>query len=69
MIFLLVVAFVIPIWLEVPVMVRGKSWKELTVYSILMTLAFVICLLEILHIPVWNPVKDTQYFVSGLLPK
>lgn len=69
MIALLVLAFAIPVWLEVPVMVRAKSWKELLVYSVLMALAFMICVLEILHMPVWNPVKDTQYFIRGLLPK
>ncbi len=66
MIFLLILGFLFPILLEVPVLVRGKSWKELAVYSLFMSLAFIVCLTEILHIEIWNPVKDTQYFFERL---
>lgn len=66
MIVLLVLAYAVLIAFEVPKLVREKSWRELIVYSALMSLAFVLCVLEILNIQVWNPVKTTQYFVKSL---
>ncbi len=67
MIFLLVCAFAFLIWLEVPGMIRKKSWRELIAYSVILSVAFVICVLEILNIQIPNPIKDTQYWVKGLL--
>ena len=66
MIFLLVLAYAVLIAFEVPKLVREKSWRELVAYSVLMSLAFALCVLKILNIEVWNPVKTTQYFVKSL---
>lgn len=66
MIVLLVLVYAVLIAFEVPKLVREKSWRELIAYSVLMSLAFALCLLEILDIKVWDPVKDTQYFVKSL---
>lgn len=67
MIFLLIPAFIILILFEVPGLIRTKSWRDFAVYSIIMSLAFVISLLEILHVKIPNPVRETQYFVQNLL--
>jgi hypothetical protein len=67
MIFLLIAAFIILILIEVPKLVREKSWRELAAYSVLMSIAFVVSLLYTLHIEIPNPVRDTQYLVKSLL--
>ena len=63
MIFLLIVTFICLILYEVPGLIRNKYWKELTVFSVLMLIAFIISLLQILRIELPNPVRDTQYVV------
>ena len=67
MIFLLIITFIGLILFEVPGLIREKSWRELAVYTFLISIAFVISLLEILNIKLPNPVKETQYFVKNLL--
>ncbi len=67
MIALLILLFAILIPIDLPGLIRARSWRELTVYSVLITAAFVICLLYILRIPIPNPVRDTQYLVKKLL--
>jgi hypothetical protein len=51
----------------VPGLIRKKYWWELAVFSFLISLAFVISLLQFLNIKIPNPVRDTQYFVRDLL--
>lgn len=67
MILLLIPAFVGLILFEVPGLIRTKMWRELAVYSFIMSLAFVISLLETLHVKIPNPIRDTQYFVQYLM--
>ncbi|AHF06467.1 hypothetical protein [Desulfitobacterium metallireducens] len=67
MTFLLIVAFIGLILFEVPGLIRDKSWRELAVYTFLMSIAFMLSLLLTLNITVPNPVRDTQYFVKNLL--
>jgi hypothetical protein len=52
---------------ELPGLVRNKQWRELVVYSVLISLAFTISLLQTLNIKIPNPVRDVQYFFSDLL--
>lgn len=67
MIFLFSAVFLILVLTEVPKLIREKSWRELTAYSVLMALAFLVCAAGILNIEIPNPVKDWQYFVKNLL--
>lgn len=67
MILLLVGAFIIMILLEVPGLIKKRYYKELAVFSFIMSLAFFIALMQILNIDIPNPVKDTQYFVKKLM--
>lgn len=67
MIFLLIAAFICIILYEVPTLIKNKYWKELAVFSFLISMAFVISLTQILKIEIPNPVKDTQYFVKKLM--
>lgn len=67
MIGLLIIVFVILIWFEVPKLIRGKNWRELAAYSVLMLLAFTVCITQILNISIPNPVRDTQYLIKNLM--
>lgn len=60
---LFILGFILVILYEVPGIIRKKYWKELAVYSFLMSVAFTISLLYILRVKIPNPVKDTQYVV------
>jgi hypothetical protein len=67
MIFLLIAVFVFIILYEVPQLVRNKYWRELAVFSFLLSMAFFISLMEILKIEIPNPVRDVQYLVKSLM--
>ena len=56
------------VFIDVPRLVREKSWRELIVYSVFMSFAFFISVAEVYQIPLPNPVRDTQYFVKSLIP-
>lgn len=68
MIFLLVATFAVLVMLEVPGIIQEKQWSSLAVYSVLMTLAFVVCLMYVLDVDIPNPVKNTQYYIKDLFP-
>lgn len=67
MIFLLIAVFICIILYEVPELIRNKYWRELTVVSFLISIAFMISLMQILKIEIPNSVRDTQYLVKDLL--
>ncbi len=67
MIFLLIAVFICIILYEVPELIRNKYWRELIVVSFLISIAFMISLMQILKIEIPNPVRDTQYLVKDLL--
>jgi uncharacterized membrane protein len=68
MIVLLIAVFAGMILIEVPRLAKKKYWRELAVYSLLMALAFAVCLLYTLHVDIPNPVKNTQYYIKNLFP-
>lgn len=65
---MLVLAFIIMALIEVPGLVRKKHWRELAVFSVILTLAFVISVYQVKDIEILNPARDTQYFVKSLFP-
>lgn len=67
MVFLLIAVFIFMILYEAPGLIRKRQWKELFVFSFLISIAFFISLMQLLKIEIPNPVKDTQYFVKKLL--
>lgn len=67
MIILLIAGFICIILYEVPGLLKNKSYKELAVFSFLISLAFFMSLMQILKIEIPNPVRDTQYLVKDLL--
>lgn len=67
MIFLLIAAFICMILYEAPGLIKNRHWKELVAFSILISIAFFISLMQLLKIEIPNPVRDTQYFVQKLM--
>ena len=65
---LLVLAFILLALFEVPGLIKKKHWRELIVFSVILTLAFVISFYQFKDIDIPNPVRDTQYFVKSLYP-
>jgi hypothetical protein len=63
----MIIAFAIMIMIEVPGLIKKKYWRELVVFSVLITVTFAVSLLQMLNIEIPNPVRDTQYFVKNLL--
>jgi hypothetical protein len=67
MILLLIAVFICMIFYEVPKLVKNNYRKDLIVFSLLISLAFFISLMDILKVEIPNPAKSTQYFVKNLL--
>ena len=68
MIVLLVAAFAVIVIIEVPGLIKKRHWRELTVFSVILAIAFFISVMQLMHIEIWNPVRDSQFFVKSLFP-
>ncbi|MCL6639279.1 MAG: hypothetical protein K6T80_06325 [Firmicutes bacterium] len=55
MVFLLILAFLIIIALEVPGLVQKKAWRELAAFSVFLLLGFALALPQVLGFRVPNP--------------
>ena len=65
MIVVMIAFFAVLIWIEVPGLIKKKSWRELAAYSVLMVLAITVSMLYALDVDIPNPVKNTQYYVKN----
>ncbi len=66
MIFLLF-AYAFIITVNVPGLIKRKEWRELTVFSILCIIAFVLGLMYVLDIPVPSPMRGLQHLIVDIL--
>lgn len=67
MIFLLLSVFIGVILFEVPSLIRKKQWRELIVFSILLSIAFVMALLQTIGVKLPNPSKGIDFLVRDIL--
>lgn len=67
MVLLLIFFFVIVLLCEIPELIKNKYWHELKIFSIFLTIAFVISLFYIKELPVPNPTKWVEYIVKDIL--
>lgn len=67
MIFLLLSAFIGVILFEVPSLIRKKHWRELVVFSIFLSIAFVMALLPTIGVKIPSPPKGIDYLVRDIL--
>jgi len=66
-IFLLIMVFIGIVFFEVPGLIRKKYWRELTVFSFFLLLAFILSLLQTIDVKIPSPMKGIQYVVKDLL--
>ncbi|HBV98981.1 MAG: hypothetical protein JL50_18960 [Peptococcaceae bacterium BICA1-7] len=57
MVFLLSLVFIAIIALEAPALVKGKNWRELAAFSVLLLIGMVYSYGQALDIPLPNPTK------------
>ena len=66
-IFLLIIVFIGIALFEIPGLIRKKYWRELTVFSIFLLLAFILSLLQAIGTKIPSPMKGIQYLVKDIL--
>jgi len=64
---LLILIYIAILLLSVPGLIKRKEWRELTFFSVLYIIAFVLGLLYVLDIPVPSPMKALQYIIADVL--
>ncbi|SDH89696.1 hypothetical protein SAMN05443529_12170 [Desulfosporosinus hippei DSM 8344] len=67
MLFLIVCAFSGVILFEVPSLIRNKYWRELVVFSALLSISFIIVVLQTLGFQLPSPAKGLDYIVENVL--
>lgn len=66
-IFMLIMFFIGVVFIEVPELIRKKYWRELTVFSLLLLLAFILSLLQTMGVKIPSPMKGIQYLIKDIL--
>lgn len=67
MIILLILLLAGIILLEVPSLIRQKYWRELVVFSLLLSFGFLVSLLHILDVPLPSSTKMITYLIRDVL--
>lgn len=67
MILLLIIAFIIVALFDVPRLMKKKYRRELMVYCVFLTVAFVLSLLQILDIRIPSPMRGITYLFINIL--
>lgn len=67
MIILLILLLAGIILLEVPGLIRQKYWRELVVFSLLLSFGFFVSLLHILGVPLPSSTKMITYLIRDVL--
>ena len=67
MIFLLITVFIGIILFEVPSLIMNKHWRELIVFSSLLSMAFILSLLQILDVKVPSPSEGIDFLIRDVL--
>ena len=52
--------------LEAPRLLKAKSYKDLSVFIVLLLFSFTLALLQILEVPLPNPYKGINYIVKQM---
>jgi len=67
MIFLLICVFIGVILFEVPTLIRNKHWRELVVFSIFLSIAFIMALLQTIGVKLPSPAKGIDFLIRDFL--
>lgn len=66
MIILIVLAFVVIASLQMPKLIKQKSWKELIAFSIFLVIAFVLNILLAAGVDIPNPMMGIKNFLDAI---
>ncbi|MDD4570143.1 MAG: hypothetical protein PHE70_08480 [Tepidanaerobacteraceae bacterium] len=55
MVIALILVFILILLLEVPGLLKKKAWKELAAFSVLLTIGFVLGLLQVIGVKIPSP--------------
>lgn len=66
-IILVVLAFLVIAYFNVPKLIRAKEWRELTVFMSLYTLGMTLSILLIIGVTIPSPIKGAQYILKDVL--
>ncbi|MCX7714329.1 MAG: hypothetical protein N2171_01155 [Clostridia bacterium] len=67
MIVLVIIAFALIAWLDVPKLINRKEWKDLIVFSIFYIFAFIIASLQAFKVEIPSPILGIQFFIEKIL--
>lgn len=67
MIFLLVGLFIVIILFETPSLIRHKHWRELIVFSIILSMAFVMTFLPTIGVKLPSPARGIDHLIEDIL--
>jgi hypothetical protein len=60
----LIFIFILIIVFEVPDLIRGKLWRELAVFSVLLTVGFVLSFLQVIGVKIPSPNDGIIFLVE-----
>ena len=66
-IILLLITFLIVLLIDAPKLIINKHWKDLIVYLLLLSLAFLLTILSYLDVNIPNPLKAVKYLIEDIL--
>lgn len=66
-IILVVLAFLIIGYFNVPKLIRAKEWRELTVFLALYAFGMTLSILLIIGVTIPSPIKGAQYILKDVL--
>lgn len=67
MIVLLTIAFLGVVLFEVPDLIRKKHWRELIAFSVFLSLAFGLAVLQIFGVKIPSPIRGIVYLIKDVL--
>jgi len=66
MIFLILI-YILILLFNVPGLIKRQEWRELTAFSVLYIIAFILGLMYVLDIPIPSPMEGLQYLIADVL--
>ena len=67
MIILLIIAFALIAFLDLPKLIKQKQWKDLAVFLFFFIFAFTVAFLHTIGIAIPSPIKGIQYVIKDIL--
>jgi hypothetical protein len=63
----MIIVFIILAFFEIPSLISKKYWRELSVFSCLFLIAFILTIVQIMGVKIPSPMKGIQYIITDIL--